>query len=83
MMIDHDDFLPAVVMMSNTLFHVKIYADSAIVFTTTTTHNTVLGTTVPNAPHFLCPAKVSTLLSIINVQYSLVGYTSVFGTPLW
>ncbi len=30
---------------------------STTVLTTTTTHNTALGTTAPNAPHFLCPEK--------------------------
>ena len=38
---------------------VHISVASTTVLTTMTTHNTALGTTVPNAPHFLCPAKVS------------------------
>jgi hypothetical protein len=37
---------------------VHISVAGTTVLTTTTTHNTALGTTVPNAPHFLRPAKV-------------------------
>ena len=36
-----------------------ISVDSTMVLTTTTTHSTALGATLPNAPHFLRPAKVS------------------------
>ena len=38
---------------------VHISEVSTTVLTTTTTHNTALEKTVPNAPHFLCRAKVS------------------------
>ena len=46
---------------SNCQLHntVQIVVVSMTVLTTMTTHNTALGTTVLNAPHFLCPAKVS------------------------
>jgi hypothetical protein len=48
---------------------VQIFVVSTIVLTKITMHNTAIGTTMPNAPHFLCPAKVSqfTHLSTINV----------------
>ncbi len=48
-------------LLSNCQPHhaVHISVASTTVLTTTTMHNTVLGTTVQNAPHFLCPAKVS------------------------
>ena len=48
---------------------VQILVVSTTVLTTTTMHHTALGTTVPNAPHFLCPAKVSTHICLPLMYY--------------
>ncbi len=41
------------------------------VVATTITHNIALGTTVPNAPHFLCPAKVSAHICLLLMYITL------------
>ncbi len=59
MQFDHDKFCRR---LSNCQLHhtVQISVVSTTVLTMMTTHNTALGITVPSAPHFLCPARVST-----------------------
>jgi hypothetical protein len=68
MMIDHDKFLPAVVMMSHTPCHVNICRQYH------STHynsslNTALGITVPKCTAFPLPGKSQrTHLSTVNVH---------------
>ncbi len=52
--------------LSNCQPHHAVHISQAgtTVLTTMTTHNTALGITVPNAPHFLCPAKVRALICL-------------------
>jgi hypothetical protein len=53
------------------------------VLTMTTTHNTAPNTTVPNAAHFLCPAKVSThICLLLNVHNNRISDSAHFARPM-
>jgi hypothetical protein len=68
--------------LSNCQFHhtIQILVVITTVLTITTMHNTALGTTVPNAPHFLCQAKVSAHICL-PIKYIMIDQKIVPTLP--
>ena len=75
MMIDHDAFLPAVVMTSYTpcCTNISRQYDGTHYYDNTTQHNTATSTTVLLTHHFLCPSIVRARLSL-TLLYITINY---------
>ena len=82
MQFDHDKFLPPFVKLSTSPYCTNIRVRTTAL-TMMTTHNTALGTTVPNAPHFPLPGKSQSIhLSTVNVHNNRPIDSAHFAQPL-